>query len=321
MARHLVVSVVGDHIPVFEMAVPCEVFGIDRPEIPSWSYEHVIAGVRPRPIPAGNGFLVTPQAGLEALAHADTVLIPGWSAPDRYVDPELVDALRAAHRRGARLVSVCTGAFALAATGLLDGRRATTHWMHAEELAARYPAITVDPTVLYIDEGSILTSAGTAAGIDLCLHLVRCDLGAEAANRVARRMVVPPHRDGGQAQFVQTPVPTGGDDDVLGPVLAWMAEHLDEPMTVDELAARAAVSPRTFARRFVEVTGTTPIQWLLGQRVLRARALLESTNLPIERIAHECGFSTGAGLRTHFQRLVGASPAGYRRAFRADLAS
>jgi AraC family transcriptional activator FtrA len=321
MRSHRVVTVVGDHLPVFEMAVPCEVFGIHRPEIPSWRYEHVVAAVRPRPIPAGNGLLITPQAGLEAIATADTVLIPGWSAPDRYVEPELIDALVAAHRRGTRLVSVCTGAFALAATGLLDGRRATTHWMYADELAARYPAITVDPTVLYIDEGSLLTSAGTAAGIDLCLHLVRCDLGAEAANTVARRMVVPPHRDGGQAQFVQTPVPPGADDDILGPVLTWMTEHLDQALTVDELAARAAVSPRTFARRFVEVTGTTPIQWLLAQRVLRARALLESTNLPIERIAHECGFSTGAGLRTHFQRLVGASPLTYRRTFRDELAS
>jgi transcriptional regulator GlxA family with amidase domain len=255
------------------------------------------------------------------LAEADTVLIPGWNAPDRYVDPELVAALLAAHERGTRLVSVCTGAFALAATGLLDGRRATTHWLHADELAARYPAVTVDPGVLYVDEGSILTSAGTAAGIDLCLHLVRRDLGADAANTVARRMVVPPHRDGGQAQFVQTPVPPGAEDDHLGPVLAWMAEHLDEPLTVDDLAARANVSPRTFARHFVELTGTTPIQWLLTQRIHRARALLESTDLPVERIAHECGFSTGAGLRSHFQRVVGASPLAYRRTFRADLAS
>jgi transcriptional regulator GlxA family with amidase domain len=319
--RHLVVTVVGDYLPMFEMAVPCEVFGIRRPEIGGWHYEHVVAAVRPRAIPAGNGLLVSPQAGLEVLAEADTILVPGWNAPDRYVEPELVDALLAAHRRGARLVSVCTGAFALAATGLLDGRRATTHWMHAEELAARYPRIEVDASVLYVDEGAILTSAGTAAGIDLCLHLVRQDLGAEAANTVARRMVVPPHRDGGQAQFVQTPVPPGAEDDPLGPVLAWMAEHLDEQLAVDDLAARAQVSPRTFARRFVEVTGTTPIQWLLTQRVLRARALLETTELPVERIAHECGFSTGAGLRVHFQRVVGASPATYRRTFRADIAS
>ena len=319
--RHLVVTMVGDYLPMFEMAVPCEVFGIRRPEIPGWRYEHIVAAVRPRPIPAGNGLLVTPQAGIEALAEADTILVPGWNAPDRYVEPELVAALLAAHGRGVRLVSVCTGAFALAATGLLDGRRATTHWMHAEELAARHPRIRVDPSVLYVDEGSILTSAGTAAGIDLCLHLVRQDMGAEAANTVARRMVVPPHRDGGQAQFVQTPVPPGAEDDTLGPVLTWMAEHLDEGLTVDDLAARAQVSPRTFARRFVEVTGTTPIQWLLTQRVLRARALLETTDLPVERIAHECGFSTGAGLRAHFQRVVGASPVTYRRTFRADLAS
>jgi AraC family transcriptional activator FtrA len=315
-----VVTVVGDYLPVFEMAVPCEVFGIQRPEITAWDYEHVVAAVRPRPIPAGNGLLITPQAGLEAAASADTVIIPGWNTPDRYVDPELVAALRTAHARGARIASVCTGAFALAATGLLDGRRATTHWMHADELAERYPAITVDPGVLYVDEGSILTSAGTAAGIDMCLHLVRRDLGAEAANTVARRMVVPPHRDGGQAQFVQTPVPPGAEDDTFGPLLVWMAEHLDEPLTVDDLAVRAKVSPRTFARRFVELTGTTPIQWLLSQRVLRARALLETTDLPVERIAHECGFSTGAGLRTHFQRTVGASPLSYRRAFREQAA-
>jgi AraC family transcriptional regulator, transcriptional activator FtrA len=319
--RHLVVTVLGDYLPVFEMAVPCEVFGVDRPEIEGWPYEHVVAAVRPRPMPAGNGLVITPQAGLEALDRADTIVVPGWRVPDRYVEPELVEALRAAHARGARLVSVCSGAFALAATGLLDGKRATTHWMYAEELAERHPRISVDPAVLYVDEGRILTSAGTAAGIDLCLHLVRRDLGADAANAVARRMVVPPHRDGGQAQFVQMPVPEGADDDVLGPVLAWMAEHLDEALTVEDLAARAHVSPRTFARRFVEVTGTTPIQWLLGQRILRARTLLETTDLPIERIAHACGFSTGAGLRSHFQRLVGASPVAYRRTFRDAIAS
>ena len=318
---HRVVTVVGDYLPIFELAVPCEVFGIERPEIPGWPYTHRVAAAHPRPMAVGNGLVITPQAGLEALLDADTILVPGWEIPDRFVEPAIVDALQAAYRRGARIVSECTGAFALAAAGLLDGRRATTHWLHADELARRYPAIDVDPSVLYVDAGQIITSAGTAAGIDMCLHLVRIDLGAEAANTVARRMVVPPHRDGGQAQFVRTPVPECPADDPMGPVLAWAAEHLDTPVTVDDLARRANLSPRTFARRFVEVTGTTPLQWLLAQRVLLAQVLLETTDLSVEHIAHRCGFSSAAGLRTHFQRFVGASPAAYRRTFPCDLAS
>lgn len=209
---HQVVSIVGPKIALFELAVACEVFGIDRPEIPSWDYEHVVCAVSTS-VDAGQGGLrVSAPHGVEAVASADTVLIPAWSASGNETEPhlypaEVVSALLAAHARGARLVSVCTGAFLLAATGLLDGKRATTHWMHAEELARRFPAVDVDPSVLYVDEDPLFTSAGTAAGIDLCLHLVRRDLGAEAANTVARRMVVPPHRDGGQAQFVRTPVP------------------------------------------------------------------------------------------------------------------
>lgn len=323
---HRVVSVIGPKISLFELAVACEVFGIERPELPNWDYEHIVCATAGNGDAGQGGLRISTPHGLEAIATADTVLIPAWSASGNEEEPDIypadvLDALRDAHRRGARLVSVCTGAFLLAATGLLDGKRATTHWMHADKLARRFPAVDVDPSVLYIDEGSILTSAGTAAGIDLCLHMVRLDLGAEAANTVARRMVVPPHRDGGQAQFVRTPVPACATDDPLGPVLAWMIEHLEEPVTVETLARRADMSPRTFARRFVEVTGTTPLQWLLTQRVLQARALLEATDLSVEQISHRCGFSSGAGLRVHFQRVVGASPLAYRRTFHCRVAS
>jgi transcriptional regulator GlxA family with amidase domain len=228
---------------------------------------------------------------------------------------ELLAALRAAHERGARLVSFCSGAFVYAAAGLLDGRPATTHWMYADRLAERHPAVQIDKSVLYVDAGQILTSAGTAAAIDLCLHLVRVDHGADLANGVARRMVVPPQRDGGQAQYVEAPVPACAGGDPLVATLDWAVEHLDEQHTVETLARRAMMSPRTFARRFVAATGTTPLQWLLRQRVLLAQRLLETTDESIERIAHRAGFGSAAVLRTHFQRHVGTSPMGYRRAF------
>lgn len=317
---HRVVSIINDPVSIFELAVSCEVFGIHRPEVPGWPYVHQVVSEHSGPIPADNGLTVTASSGLDAVADADTVVVPAWSSRPQHaghgIAPAVVDALSEAHGRGARIATLCTGAFALAATGLLDGRRATTHWMHAEELTRRHPAVLVDPGVLYVDEDPLFTSAGTAAGIDLLLHLVRLDLGAHAANTVARRMVVPPHRDGGQAQFVQTPVPACAADDPLGDVLAWMLDHLAEPVSVEDLARRAGQSPRTFARRFVEVTGTTPLQWILFQRVARARVLLETTDLPVEHVASSTGFSTAAGLRTHFQRVVGSSPGAYRRTFR-----
>ena len=216
---------------------------------------------------------------------------------------------------------MCSGAFVLAAAGLLDGRRATTHWMFADDLAERYPEVKVDPDVLYVDEGDVLTSAGTAAGIDLCLHVVRMDFGAEIANAVARRMVVPPHRDGGQAQFVDEPVPDGLGADLFGDTLTYMQEHLDEALPVDDLAARAAMSPRTFARRFRAATGTTPHKWLVRQRVLLAQRLLETTDLPVDRVAERCGFGSAAGLRDHFTRQVRTSPLAYRRTFRERTTS
>ncbi|HEX2577620.1 MAG TPA: helix-turn-helix domain-containing protein [Aquihabitans sp.] len=321
---HRVVTVMGRNVSMFELSVPCEVFGLPRPEIPSWDYEHVVCSASGRSDAGQGGLQLRAGHGLEALETADTVVIPAWYIvhrpgwADHDVDPSTaatVAAVGAAHRRGARLVSLCTGAFLLAEAGALDGRRATTHWLHAATLAERYPAVDVDPSVLYVEDGTVFTAAGTASGIDLCLHLVRLDHGAEAANSVARRMVVPPHRAGGQAQFIQAPVPSGADGDPLGELLAWMAEHLAEPLTVEDLARRTSLSPRTFARRFAEATGTSPLRWLLGQRVALARRLLETTDLAVEEVARHCGFSTAAGLRSHFQREVGTSPAAYRRSF------
>src|SRR5205814_2971890 len=268
-------------------------------------YRFLVCGADPSPIRASTGFEIVAPHGLDALRRADTIIVPvaGRNEPS----PDLIAALRQAHARGARLVSVCTGAFTLAAAGLLDGRRATTHWYHAEEFAQRYPQVDLDPAVLYVDDGDILTSAGTAAGIDLCLHVVRMDYGADVANGVARLMVVPPHRDGGQAQFVDQPVAGCPHDDPLAAALEWMVANLDQQVTVDELAARTFMSPRTFARRFKATTGTTPLQWLLGQRVLLAQRLLETTDDSIELIADRCGLGSASNLRVHFQRIVGTS--------------
>jgi transcriptional regulator GlxA family with amidase domain len=213
------------------------------------------------------------------------------------------------------LASVCSGSFVLAAAGLLDGRRATTHWMWADEFRHLHPAVDLDPSVLYVGDGQVFTSAGTAAGIDLCLHLARLDWGAEVANTIARRMVVPPHRDGGQAQFVLAPVPVEAEDSDLTATLDWAAAHLDRELSIDELARRAAMSPRTFARRFKQATGTTPLQWVLHQRVGMAQRLLEMTDLPVELVAERCGFGSGATLRQHFGRIVGTSPVAYRQTF------
>ena len=246
------------------------------------------------------------------------MLVPGLR-PAQWPPPAAaLDALRAAHARGARVASICTGAFVLAHAGLLDGRRATTHWAHAERLAERYPAVTVDPGVLYVDEGDVLTSAGVAAGIDLCLHLVRRDHGAEVANAVARRIVVAPHRDGGQAQFVEAPVPVADGARARSRTRAWALERLREPLTVAAMARHAACSERTFARRFRAETGTTPLQWLLGQRVLHARRLLEATDLPVEHVADAAGFGTAASLRAHFRRATATTPLAYRRTFRGS---
>jgi AraC family transcriptional regulator, transcriptional activator FtrA len=317
---HRVAVVVVNGSTQFEMAVAYEVFGIDRSEYSDDWYEFVLVAGEPGPIRIQGGLLVEAPHGLSHLRTADTIIVPAVVDERTDVPEPLLAALRAAHRRGARIASICTGAFILAEAGLLDGRRATTHWVDAAELARRYPAIDVEPDVLYVEDDNIFTSAGAAAGIDLCLHLVRLDLGSDVANAVARRMVVPPHRDGGQAQFVDAPMPRG-DADTLGPLLDWALANLDQPLTLDDLARRAAVSTRTLVRRFQSTTGTTPLQWLLSQRVRRAQHLLESTDEPVERIAGLAGFGTAANLRQHFTRLVGVAPMTYRRTFRGGTAA
>ena len=320
---HVVAAIVSHGVSPFELSVACEVFGLDRRElVDPWYQLLVCAAVEP-PIHAktSHGLTLDTPFRLDDVERAGTVVIPMWSPSDE-PSSELIEALRAADRRGARILSFCSGAFLLAHAGLLDGRRATTHWMYAGQLEARFPAVSVEPDVLYVVDGNVMTSAGTAAAIDLCLHVVRSDHGADVANAVARRMVVPPHRDGGQAQFIQAPVPECADcDDPFRDTLDWAVENLHEPITVDVLARRAATSPRTFARRFVAATGTTPLQWLLRQRVLHAQRLLETTDEPIERIASRCGFGTAAGMRVHFQRQVGTNPTHYRRTFQAAKAS
>jgi transcriptional regulator GlxA family with amidase domain len=315
-AMHTVATVVPPRVSMFELAVACEVFGLDRRDLVDPWYRHLVCAGGPPPLVSPEGIVVDAPYGLDDVAAADTVLIPGWPYTRCPPGDELLEALRRAHARGARLMSVCTGAFVLAAAGLLDGRAATTHWMHAADLARRFPRVKVDPRVLYVDNGDILTSAGTAAGIDLCLHVVRHDHGAEVANAVARRMVMPPHRDGGQAQFVDLPVAGAAGDDPLAGLLEWILENLDLPLSVGQLARRAAMSPRTFARRFRAATGTTPHHWILSQRLLLAQRLLETTDEPVGWVAARCGFASAAGLRVHFQRELGASPLAYRHAFR-----
>jgi AraC family transcriptional regulator, transcriptional activator FtrA len=316
--RHRVAVLAPPDAALFEVSVACEIFGEDLSELGVPWYRFRLAGVTEGPVRTTTpGVTLHATYGLDALRWADTVVVAPGSRDEH--PPELLEELSAAHRRGARLVSLCTGAFVLAAAGVLDGRRATTHWLRAAELAERHPSVRVDPAVLYVDDGDVLTSAGTAASIDLCLHLVRSDFGAEVANALARRLVVPPHRDGGQAQYIDHPLPDPGPD-LFGETLHWMQAHLGEELAVDDLARRAAMSPRTFARRFRLATGTTPLQWLLHQRVLLARQMLETTDLPVERIAERCGFGTAATLRQHFQRMVHTTPRAYRRTFRQDLA-
>jgi AraC family transcriptional regulator, transcriptional activator FtrA len=317
---HRIAIPVTANMPLFELAVVCEVFG-PREDFPvPWWYEpRLCAGQQPGPVRTAEGLCLDTGYGLDEVAEAATVIVPACSSVHCDPPPELLDALRAAHARGARIASICTGAFVLAAAGLLDGRPATTHWMHAAEFARRWPAVRLDRDVLYTDDGQILTSAGSAAGLDLCLHLVRRDHGTRVANALARRLVMPPHRDGGQAQYVEEAVPESTAVS-LAPVLDWARAHLDRPLAVEDLAARAAMSPRTFARHFKATTGTTPLQWLLAERVRRARELLEATDDTVDRIAARCGFGSAQRLRTHFARASHVTPHSYRRTFRADAA-
>jgi transcriptional regulator GlxA family with amidase domain len=317
---HTVAAVVGQGCLTFDLAVPCEVFGWDRSYLGvDWYAFKVVAADRP-PIRTSTGFTLDTPHGLDALETADTVVIPGWADADVPPSPELIDALRAAYDRGARLASICIGAFVLAEAGLLDRRPATTHWAWAERFRARYPRVALDEKVLYVDDGQILTSAGTAAGMDLCLHLVRRDHGAEVANGVARMVVMPPHREGGQAQYIDQPIAAPGRDSELHATLAWALTQLGEPLSVETLAKHAAMSPRTFARRFRQVTGTTPGEWLLEQRLALARRMLETTDQTVDWIAHQAGFGSTSTLRHHFAERLGTSPRAYRYTFRGTPA-
>lgn len=318
---HTVAVVVFDGITAFELGVACEIFGNDRSAMfgVPW-YRLLVCGTTPGPVATDSGFQILAAHGLDSICGASTVIVlPTVSIAG--FPPTMLDTLRQAHARGSRIVSLCTGAFALARAGLLDGRRATTHWAECDELARSHPEVTVDPGVLFVDEGDILTSAGSAASIDLCLYLVRQDHGTEIATRLARQLVTPPQRDGGQAQYIDAPMPELDSSSLLGGTVRWLQEHLDEPVSVEDLAARSVMSPRTFARQFLASTGTTPYKWVLRQRVQLAQRLLEMSDLPIDSVAEKSGFSTAANLRKHFSRTVHTSPQAYRRTFQDQRAN
>lgn len=304
-----------DQISLTELALAYHVFaypyaGIDR------RYRFLVCAGEAQPLCTGPGVTISCDHGLEAVPTADLVLVPAWRDVDEQPPEPMLAAIRQARRNGAELLSICTGTFVLAAAGVLDGRRATTHWMHVAQLQQRYPRVTVLADALYVDDGDILTSAGTASGVDLCLHLVRRDHGAELANEIGRRMIVPPHRDGGQLQYIETPIRPTQLDSPIAPVLDYALQHLEAPLTVEQLASRSHMSGRTFARRFKQTTGATPLQWLLHQRVLQARRLLEQSERPVEQIGRDSGLGSPANFRAQFRRIVGTTPSAYRRTFR-----
>ena len=310
-----VVAVAYDGLALFEFGIVTEVFALPRPELrlPNW-YTFQVCSVEDHALQASGGVTVQAARGVRSLQRAGTIIVPGWRNPDEAPPAPLLKALRTAYAEGARLVSICSGVFVLAATGLLDGKRVTTHWRYAQRLRAKYPNITVEPDVLYVDEGRILTSAGSAAGIDLCLHIVRRDFGAEIANQVARRLVVPPHREGGQAQYIPEAVrkDNGGG---LARVLDWAQANLDQQLQVEDLAKKAAMSPRTFARRFRQESGTTPHKWLTHQRVLAAQRRLETSDDSVDQVAEAVGLQTVATLRLLFRKNLMTTPTAYRMRF------
>ena len=311
---HVVAAVVDQGALTFDFAIPCEVFGLDRSDVADPWYEFLVVAAGERRVQTQTGFVLEAPYRLEALARADTIVVPGWSDPEDQPSLELCRALVDAHERGARVVSLCTGAFVLAAAGLLDGRRATTHWMYAERLQARYPLVQLDPDVLYVVDGRVMTSAGTAAGVDLCLHLVAEDHGLDVAATVARRLVMPLFRSGGQAQYVDTPVAPAPD--LLGPLLDWARANVGQRITVDDLASRGAMSVRTLNRRFRSALGLPPGEWLQRERLRLAQRLLEASDDPIARIARRAGYDSPATMRAQFASRLHTSPRAYRETFR-----
>lgn len=313
-ARHDVVVMVYRRLSLFEFSILGEVFGRDRPELDLPWYTFQPVAIEEGPLQTDVGLRIEASEDWERIAAADTLVVPGWRSPEEPPPARALEALRAAHERGARIVSICSGVFVLAAAGLLDGRRATTHWRYAEELRRRYPAVRLNEDVLYVTDGQLFTSAGSAAGIDLCLHLVREDHGAAIANHVAQRLVMPAHRDGGQRQFIPAPVEPE-DADRLAPLLGWIDENLHEPQSIEALAERAHLSVRHLNRRFKERTGLSPLRYLHLRRIDRARQLLEQSDWAMDRVAHAVGFSSAQHLRLHFRRVVGTTPLAYRRSF------
>ena len=317
MPKHLVVVLVYDQLCTFEFGCAVEIFGQPRAEFGENWYDFAICAEEPGPIRSTAGVELLAPYGLEKLREADTIIIPGWSSIHDPIPERISEALRQAHAGGARLVSICSGAFVLAATGLLDGRTATTHWLYSDVFRRRFPNVKVAPDVLYVDEGDILTSAGSAAGIDLMLHMIRRDHGARLCNTVARRLVVPPHRSGGQNQFAERPVPEL-EESRLASVIDHMRANAHLEQDISALAAMAAMSPRTFFRRFKQAAGLSPYDWLIRERVEIAKAMLEQKEPSVDQIAISAGFGAAATLRHHFRRAVGRSPAEYRRAFCAE---
>ena len=315
--RPTIAAYLFDGMSAFELGCVTEVFALPRPEldVPSW-YEFKTCAETNSPLRALGGFHLTAEYDMEAFKAADTLIVTAVPDVRGPIPKALVAALREAHEREARIVSICSGAFALAEAGLLDGRGATTHWQYADVFRQRFPKVRLDPDVLYVDEGSVLTGAGSAAGLDLCLHLIRRDHGSAVANAVARRLVLPPHRDGGQAQFIEAPVRTPTQDDGIARSLTWALENLSHPISIADLADVANVSHRSYLRHFARATGTSPLRWLVTQRLAAARALLETSNAPIEQVAAAAGFADPSTFRHHFTRATGTSPSTYRKTFR-----
>jgi transcriptional regulator GlxA family with amidase domain len=314
-----VAAIVGEHVAAFELGILSQVFGLDRSDDGLPTYEFSLCGIRPGRRPTTSGWDVHVTHTLATAATADVVAVPAWPALDAPLDRAIARVLRDAVDRGARVLSVCTGAFALAGAGVLDGRRATTHWQFCDRFAGSFPRVRLAPDVLYVEDGPVLTSAGAAAGLDACLHLVRRAHGTATANALARRMVLPAHRSGGQAQYIESPLASERRVGDLAPVLDWIVDNLDRPLTVDEMASEALMSPRTFARRFRATTGTTPNSWLLEQRLARAESLLERTDLRVDEIASRSGFGAADTLRHHFVRRRQVPPSAYRASFRRRI--
>ena len=318
MKKHLVVALAYDRLCTFEFGCTVELFALERPELDVDWYDFAVCAVEPGPIRAAGGIVVQAPYTPELLTRADTIVIPGWRDADETPPAPLLAMIRAAHQRGARLLSICSGAFVLAAAGLLDGQRATTHWRYAERLARRFPRIDVQPDHLYVDNGQVITAAGSAAGLDMLLHVVRRDHGARVGNLVAQRLVVAPHREGGQAQFLPRPMAPDGQGR-LPKLLDWLRSHPAEPHTVASMAARAAMSPRTLQRQFQQATGLGPLEWLIRERVALAKDMLELPAVPLAQVAERAGFGSEESLRHHFRRLAATTPGAYRKRF-VDMA-